>query len=94
MLKIKDSVDLKELEKFGFKKTFFPFEYMGIRCDYHKSLSDSTGLFIINKKILKKKFKRYGYRDCFNYEWIDQEIDKRYIKDLIKADMVEKVEEL
>ena len=92
-LKIKDNIDLKELEKFGFKKTFFPFEYMGICCDYYKIISNSTTLFIKNKEILKKKFKRYGYRDCFNYEWIEQKINKRYIQDLIKADLINKVEE-
>lgn len=80
MLKIKDNVDLKELEKFGFKEynDCYSRDYNN---DYLTRIDKET------REILK-----------VDYEWSFME-NKYYknstykIDDLIKADMVEKVEE-
>lgn len=81
MLKIKDSVDLKELKKFGFIK------YQSLDTgEWYYCICD---LFIgKNKKILQDD----GCNECraVDYQLNEQEIDVLY--DLIKADMVEKVE--
>lgn len=46
MLKIKDNVDLKELEKFGFKKhlelSYFTEDFKEIECYVSVSISDRT----------------------------------------------------
>ena len=76
MLKIKDSVDLKELEKFGFK------------------YNDDIGKYVynlINKPLCinswNRKFDMEEYNTLTNVILVD------LLYDLIKADMVEKVEE-
>ena len=77
MLKIKDNVDLKELEKFG----FIPEIYCGDRA-------------------YEKKYTKGFYKEYIIIWWKDREIQVRYngqilletLYDLIKADMVEKVE--
>lgn len=94
MLKIKDNVDLKELEKYGFKKVgdFYIREYEFEQIiDYYQTCY-----------IRIRNLPNYAYykeiQDCGkdklgfvhqNYEDIGLE-DK--IQDLIKADLVEKVE--
>lgn len=94
MLKIKDNVDLKELEKFGFKKVgdFYVREYEEKQIiDYYQSCY-----------IRIRNLPNYAYykiiQDCGkdklgfvhqNYKNIGLE-DK--IQDLIKANLVEKVE--
>lgn len=92
MPKIKDNVDLKELEKFGF-------EYNNILNVYYKmKIPHKLLIFLFgyrpkarvitiskNKKIITKKM----------LDWLDWNICKTKetdIKDLIKADLVEKVE--
>lgn len=84
MLKIKDNVDLKELEKFGFEKD----EYG----DYAKKLdikrqfeNEVTMLFIMVDG--SEHLGRIGYVVNGMY-CVDIELD--IIFDLIKADMVEK----
>ena len=75
MLKIKESVDLKELEKFGF-------EYK----NYTGKYEYSYGHYVV-------------YVNSWNREIYGQMLDKsgtflfNQVYDLIKADMVEKVEE-
>ncbi len=75
MLKIRDGVDLKELEKFGFK-------YQQVGMDYAYA-----------KYMLKGQ-----HRECV-IVWLDREIQVDAIEildtlyDLIKADLVEKVDE-
>lgn len=72
MLKIKDDVDLKELEKFGFKK----YEY--------------THLIILRKD--NHDFACIDIRDK-KYEILDLcNLTYNVTYDLIKADLVEKVE--
>ena len=77
MLKIKDNVDLKELEKYGFKK-----ETNGAEQWY------SVG----------RLFDRYTEVELPSryikiYTADDREIHEDILYDLIKADLVEKVEE-
>ena len=110
MLKIKDNVDLKELEKFGFKPKYD--EYTGELNEYFFINRQETGLsngWGINIKKVESntrkcrilyRFKRnkYGFPDIEsnkiwmidNYRFDFLDFDKLY--DLIKADMVEKVE--
>ena len=91
MLKIKDNVDLKELEKFGYE--IIP---EGI---YAKSLGfwvngigDRHETFIaIEEDRTINKYEVVSY--CFHvYTQKKKHLFKYNIKDLIKADMVEKVE--
>ena len=76
MLKIKDSVDLKELEKFGFSYTEGE--------DYH-IYNDSMIIDIGDKKELNIRCDDYFYDTDINecIEWV---------YDLIQAGLVEKVE--
>lgn len=79
MLKIKDSVDLKELEKYGFKENSFyysktfNFEYYEVKIDVEK---DRKYLIIQN-----------DYYDSDYACYIPS-----VLYDLIKADLLEKVE--
>ena len=98
MLKIKDDVDLKELEKFGFKPKYD--ENTGELKEYYKEFVDDdirhytkeTIKFYIKKE--KRFFKTYysccgGTWDIFNSKYGYEIIDILY--DLIQADLVEKV---
>ena len=80
MLKIKDNVDLKELEKFGFKSYAMLYLKEIIRDEY--DLEEKKTIYIeeLNRNISIKN-------GLFN---VDIELDILY--DLIKADLVEKVE--
>lgn len=89
MLKIKDSVDLKELEKFGYKKI--------ANCYYKEVMKDNnskcwTYYESIDINIETREIYSELYNDQMNMTWISYDIRKdHYIQDLIKADMVEKV---
>ena len=75
MLKIKDNIDLSELEKFGF--------------ELHKNYTYYIGDFPVGNSI----YIDYKRRIEFDDEWWGEDfnlMDSLY--DLIKADMVEKVE--
>ena len=80
MLKIRDSVDLKELEKFGFKKDSW----------YYKKEFDHEYYKV---KIYIKLDRRYIIiqNDYYDNDYACYIPDVIY--DLIKTDMVEKVEE-
>ena len=105
MLKIKDNVDLKELEKYGFKEEPWGYKY------YPKGNSPKTRYFssINIDGESRKEWDSYK-RLCFSLEnmwcWCNslEELEsdfenikysyndyKRLIDDLIKADLVEKV---
>ena len=71
MLKIRDNVDLKELEKYGFKKK----KYYNAICIIREDREHDIFFDLKTRKLL---FVNYGY-------------DVLY--DLIKADLVEKVDE-
>lgn len=83
MLKIKDNVDLKELEKFGFKD---------LEAYYFKAVTRQRNIHIwkYNREIvdyLKDNTTYSGYK----YEGEYKHIILPYIKDLIEAGLVEKV---
>lgn len=82
MLKIKDSVELKELEKYGFKiepgKSY-----------YYKTISEIEFFIWITKGYDYKS--RHIYIEVKDYSMIITEFD--IIFDLIKDGLVEKVEE-
>ena len=96
MLKLKDNVDLKELEKFGFKAKYD--ENTGNICAYEKKIlkNEYERLFITlqETKSRIRIYRRYTkkmtiwviqkYNDCFD-------IDTLY--DLIQAGLVEKVDD-
>ena len=104
MLKIKDNVDIKELEKFWFKPRYN--EYTGEVMEYYlseeskydfniKKLNFTTALKL--NEILSRLFKINRYYNCWiikirHYSnFTDVALDLLY--DLIKADLVEKVGE-
>lgn len=83
MLKIKDNIDLKELEKFGFKNKKEKYEWYEYK---NKFIEITIFLNLENEcenKILFILTNQYNR----NYANID------ILYDLIKADLVEKVEE-
>lgn len=85
MLKIKSDVDLKELEKFGYKE---------LNDMYFKWVTRNRKIVIwkYNRTIvdyLKDNSTYSGYK----YEGEYRHIIQPYIKDLIQAGLVEKVEE-
>lgn len=81
MLKIKDNVNLKELEKYGFEHQTMV---------YVKDIKRSNDFFKENKVIYVEETNREIsiHKGLFN---IDAELDTIY--DLIKADLVEKIDE-
>lgn len=82
MLKIKDNVDLKKLEKYGFERYSKDSYYNNKHDnkDYAEVLIDNlvNGLIIV--------INPYGDNDCIYHETLD------VIYDLIKDGLVEKVE--
>lgn len=83
MLKIKDSVDLKELEKFGFEH--YPLIYIKEpkRYDYYLDMNTAKKVYV-DEKTRKISIGTNLY---------DTDIELDSVYDLIKADIVEKVEE-
>ena len=78
MLKIKDNIDLKELEKFGFKVSDNVFDLNKVKCLTYEflTISQTTRDIEISS----------GYDEING----DEEIEKLF--DLIQAGLVEKVE--
>lgn len=76
MLKIKDNVDLKKLEKYYFVRDYF-----------------------IDEWVYYKEYKHYAYEESLIVYEKDREIQAKGIRlldtlyDLIKADLVEKVDD-
>ena len=80
MLKIKDNVDLKELEKFGFNSSkYYPLSY--VKKVYLCNEDDDKNFYRISKQT----------REIFLTR-LDGELDDT-LYNLIKADLVEKVED-
>ena len=79
MLKVKDNVDLKELENFGFKYN----DYSGQYKICERNIDGATYIYINvwNKKILFRQDKSLD-KECLNV-----------LYDLIKYDLIEKVDE-
>jgi hypothetical protein len=84
MLKIKDNVDLKELEKYGFEEKEYWYETDATKNSIEFKDCDIT----IDKKTRKIYMEVYeAYEDELGLYCFD------YLYDLIKADLVEKVGE-
>ncbi len=95
MFKIKDSVDLKELEKIGFwKDSNFKILHRGIYDNYIE-LSDKKEYLLIlrNRVIVKAKMTCIidFNENLVNGYYIQTNRVKKYIQDLIQAGLVEKV---
>lgn len=99
-LRIKDDVDLKELEKFGFKPKYD--EDTGELKEYYKEYCEKIGDAMYSEKIgfyIKKKKRFFSTKlQCCGYVWniFSQRFGSEMmdlIYDLIKKDLVEKVEE-
>ena len=82
MLKIKDNIDLKELEKYGFKKE-------PEKAYYYLSKEDCEIFVWITKGYDYKP--RHIYIEVHDYSIILNEFDDLY--DLIKNGLIEKVED-
>ena len=95
MLKIKDDVDLKELEKFGFKPKYN--ENTGEICAYQKKCEKDVGGLLITITETTSLIRIFRTFRMKNVEWrINQynnyfDIDTLY--ELIQAGLVEKVED-
>ena len=85
MLKIKDNVDLKELEKFGFKLNEWN-EYRKIICEGRRGQCFELIVFNGNNRTL------YGFANGADGDGEEDYIDDT-LYDLIKANLVEKVDE-
>lgn len=84
MLKIRDGIDLKELEKYGFNVDDENFIWKTVKCNIPKY--DNLDLIIFQQKILKN----VDYYNCFDYkDW--SAFDTLY--DLIKDGLVEKIDQ-
>ena len=81
MLKIKDNVDLKELEKFGF--IFMEISGLYFKKKRLNDDEDNKVCYSINTDDRKVYYYQSGYEVCM----------EATLYDLIKADLVEKVEE-
>ena len=98
MLKIKDNVDLKELEKYGFKilydentgqpKELFK-QYYGWFYERRTKISFKKG-FVLDLSFPKKKI---WLSNFYKYDTNDLHLWQDTLYDLIKDGLVEKVEE-
>ena len=93
MLKIKDNVDLKELEKFGFEGKRNKYDFN----DTFRFTRPNEEYFIFvdnnTHEIISYKGKVYGQLELWAFAPFEEiELKEEYIKDLIQAGLVEKVE--
>ena len=94
MLKIKDSVDLKELEKFGFwKDSNFKILHRGIYDDPIELLSKREYLLILRNRVIVKA-KLICIMDLdgnfVDGYYVQTNRVRRYTNDLVQAGLVEK----
>lgn len=96
MLKIKDNVDLKELEKFGYHIVNFDYNrnepidppiYEKLIKQINKKRNVRYLAIIIEDRIIKLEERHQWYIAILKI------ISKKYIQDLIEAGLVEKVSE-
>lgn len=94
MLKIKDNVDLKKLEKFGFKAKYD--EDTGKVNAYQKKLEKDIGGLLISITETKSLIKIFRAPNEKNTEWrinhYNDYFDVDTLYDLIQAGLVEKVD--
>ena len=83
MLKIKDNVDLKELEKFGFIINHYSWGTVYERPLKYPEYSIQSIYIDIDTKEIDEEEERYNVIDA----------KEEHIKDLMQADLVEKAEE-
>ena len=100
MLKIKDNVDLKELEKFDYKQgqNMCNVSYSAygkvFEVEYSEELNDMLiDIVEIDKKTKEIELLRSSKNGFRSLIYDDEKQLKKYIDDLIKADLVEKVKE-
>ena len=106
-LRIKDSVDLKELEKFGFETGYYDYyttkKTVVIPCycyececseedTGHNKIYENQTNFMVDKKTRIINRMTYGGKNSYYFN-ILQNQDYDLLYDLIKADLVVKVEE-
>lgn len=93
MLKIKDEIDLEKLEKLGFRKEE-RVECYETKCYFFHNKKENSNVYIPLEEIYFGKHLRFAKRqiimDGIEYDLFEV---PEIIYDLIKADMVEKVEE-
>lgn len=83
MLKIKDNVDLKELEKYGFERTDF----------HYKRPYEKKEKYLVAVATYNPLYGRIIFFEKMQKQYFPCKARKRLIKDLIQAELVEKVEE-
>jgi len=86
MLKIKDSVDLKELEKFGFKP-----EYNKDTGMIEQMMACRECYILCWFKVKQEDKKKLVVSKYRKIEWARQNYNFDLLYDLIKADLVEKI---
>lgn len=101
MYKIKDNVDLKELEKFGYLEGRYMlyYSYSAYGKIYNEQLDDilesnikdTIYIIEINKKTKNIKLYTTTVELPRNFCYDHEDIVKPYIKELIEADLVEEV---
>ena len=95
MLKIKDSVDLKELEKFGFKPKYD--EDTGKVCAYQKKCEKDIGGLLITITETTSLIRIYrafkGKNEVWRINKYNDYFDIDTLYDLIQAGLIEKVKE-
>ena len=95
MLKIKDNVDLKELEKFGFEemeKSWGIYTY--IKNDGFDAISDLKTKSIIDVYLSDRSINIYKVIKCDKYHYTTRDVKGiEILFDLISAGLVEKVGE-
>ena len=79
MLKIKEDVDLKELEKFGFDKEYNSYSYGDMKYDLSIFINNTRDIIIVVPCVSEY------------WEWAIDVTSIDVLYDLIKADLVEKV---
>lgn len=91
MLKIKDNVDLKELEKFGFKSENNFYMKKEFTTDFNESGNKNALLVYYSNKALAMDIMNNDY----TYHIFDDELGRieETLFDLIEAKLVEKVED-
>lgn len=89
MLKIKSNVDLKELEKHGFKRQQFEIKNNKIyTTEYRRAYFDKPDTLT---SVIDETREIIDWCDAFTYDWGERE--STLVDDLIKADLAEKIEE-
>lgn len=88
MYKIKDNVDLKELEKYGFKYNSMYYAYTKVFT--YGFFTRHINIYIDNPRFQYREMRAYS---SIPYDLLNDEYIESVIQDLIDADLVEKVED-